>query len=82
MNIAYISHSKIPSRFANSVHVMKMCQAFSKNKHNVILYAKEGTELVDDDYLYYGVDKVFKIFKISQLKNKFISLIHYIYQLY
>jgi len=37
MKILYISKSIIPSRSANSIHVMKMCQAFSDNGHEVVL---------------------------------------------
>ena len=39
MNILYISNSIIPSRTANSIHVMKMCQAFADNGHEVTLLA-------------------------------------------
>ena len=39
MKILYISNSVIPSRKANSIHVMKMCQAFADNGHKVILLA-------------------------------------------
>lgn len=42
MNIAYISNSFIPSRTANSIHVMKMCQAFSNNGHNVTLFVPDA----------------------------------------
>ena len=68
MKILYISKSIIPSRSANSIHVMKMCQAFSDNGHEVVLlmphlnqnYVKD----VDDIYKFYGVKKNFKIKKI------------------
>ena len=39
MKILYISKSIIPSRTANSIHVMKMCQAFADNGHEVVLLA-------------------------------------------
>lgn len=35
MKIDYLSQSTIPSRAANSLHVMKMCHAFAANGHNV-----------------------------------------------
>jgi hypothetical protein len=41
MNILYISKSIIPSRSANSIHVMKMCQAFADNGHEVVLLAPD-----------------------------------------
>ena len=63
MKILYVSNSKIPSRTANSIHVMKMCQAFSINGHNVILLApdikKNNEKNVVDIYEFYGVKKNF-----------------------
>jgi len=66
MQIAYMSNSVIPSRFANSIHVMKMCQAFANNGHKVTLYSYAGKEKVKDDYENYGVEKCFKIKKSSR----------------
>ena len=64
MKILYISKSIIPSRAANSIHVMKMCQAFADNGHDVILLApdiKNKFETgVQDLYDYYGVKKKFQ----------------------
>lgn len=68
MKIVYISNSIIPSRTANSIHVMKMCQAFADNGHEVVLLApgrnKEYENNIDDIYDYYGVCKNFKIKKL------------------
>ena len=67
MNILYISNSIIPSRTANSIHVMKMCQAFADNGHKVILLApdkKNKNKKEVDVYEYYGVKKNFIIKKL------------------
>jgi len=68
MEILYISNSIIPSRTANSIHVMKMCQAFAANGHEVTLLApdrrKKYEKNVHDIYDYYGVKKNFKIKKL------------------
>ena len=68
MRILYISKSIIPSRAANSIHVMKMCQAFSDNGHEVVLLAPDQKnqyeKAVDDIYDYYGVKKNFVIKKL------------------
>jgi len=65
MKLVYISNSIIPSRTANSIHVMKMCQAFAKNGHEVILIAPDfqtGREKgVGDPFSFYGVIDNFKI---------------------
>ena len=68
MKILYISKSIIPSRTANSIHVMKMCQAFAENGNEVVLLApnlKDKYEPgVNDIYQYYGVKKNFEIKKL------------------
>jgi len=75
MKIYYLSGSVIPSRFANSVHVMKMCQAFAKNGQNVRLFAISPINNDNDDnidvYKNYGVDRCFSLsaIKRSQLKH-------------
>ena len=68
MKILYISKSVIPSRSANSIHVMKMCQALSDNGNKVVLLAPdikdEYEENVEDIYEFYGVRKNFEIKKL------------------
>lgn len=67
MKIIYISDATLPSRAANSVQVMKMCQAFSKAGNMVDLIARRGreTEFFDGTtYEYYGVEPCFGIKKI------------------
>lgn len=81
MKIVYISNSVIPSRTANSIHVMKMCQAFSENGHEVVLLApnreKEYEKGVDDIFEYYGVKSSFQIIKLAYINVKFIRNIVY-----
>ncbi|SDF72940.1 glycosyltransferase family 4 protein [Sporolituus thermophilus] len=62
MNIVYVSNSIIPSKYANSIHVMKMCNAFSQNSHNVFLLARRGSWLNTRDlHKRYGVTNIFPI---------------------
>jgi glycosyltransferase involved in cell wall biosynthesis len=37
MKILYLSDSYIPSKAANSVHIIKMCEAFAENNHQVVM---------------------------------------------
>jgi glycosyltransferase involved in cell wall biosynthesis len=83
MKIVYISRSIIPSRTANSVHVMRMCQALAKLGHEVTLLAPWTKKLeekgVEDLFAYYGVDPVFTVKKlyspnIKYLKKRIYSL--------
>lgn len=63
MKIVYVSTASIPSKTANSIHVMKMCQAIAKNGHDVLLVAPmlPGNRVECDVYSYYGVENCFKV---------------------
>lgn len=73
MNIYYISNSVIPSNTANSVHVMKMCQGFSRSNKNVTLYAIKGSEDEEGIYKKYGVENKFKLKRINKPQMKLIG---------
>jgi len=83
MKIVYISRSIIPSRTANSIHVMRMCSAFASLGHEVILLAPWTKKLEEKDieniFEYYGVVENFKLNKlfspnIKYLKKRIYSL--------
>ncbi|UOE93870.1 glycosyltransferase [Alkalihalobacillus sp. LMS39] len=77
MKIVYISNAIIPSRTANSLHIMKMCEAFAKNGNEVILIAPcyENTETgVKNIFEYYDVEEKFKIKKFSLPKYRYAFL--------
>ncbi|MGH9341114.1 MAG: glycosyltransferase family 4 protein [Acidobacteriota bacterium] len=62
MRIAYISASVIPSTAANSVHVMKMCQALAALDHDVALHAWKGRSNGGEDaFERYGIDASFEL---------------------
>lgn len=66
MKIVYISSSTIPSQAANSIHVMKMCQAFSRNGHQVTLIAKQGEQCDWSEIKQgYGIDFHFSCERIA-----------------
>lgn len=68
MRIVYLSSSIIPSRTANSIHVMKMSRSFAKLGHEVFLTApdvqKGIEEGVGDVYQFYGVERTFQLLKV------------------
>lgn len=69
MKTTYLSSSTVPSRTANSIHVMKMCQAFAKNGHEVKLIATDGkAQSGTDIWLEYGVEQCFKVEFINRPK--------------
>lgn len=62
MKLVYLSESQVPSRQANSVHVMRMCEAFSEICETVVLFAKISDPLRGQDLSdYYGVKKTFQV---------------------
>ncbi|WP_275462247.1 glycosyltransferase family 4 protein [Streptomyces noursei] len=65
MRIAYLHGGSMPSTFANGVHVMRMCDAFSAAGHDVTLYSLPGPQLAADPYAYYGVRHRFPIRLVS-----------------
>lgn len=74
MKIIYIAESIIPSQTANSIHVMKMCQAFASNGYEVVLAVPDRTDKnisTDDVYDFYGVKKCFRMIKLPFFGGKF-----------
>lgn len=77
MNIIFLSDSTVPSKLANSIQIMKMCQAFKNNKNNIKLIATKGyMKDITDDYLYYDIKNKFEIIKIEY--NKINRIKYYI----
>ncbi len=73
MKIVYIAASPVPSGAANSVHVMKMCQALIRAGHDVCLIAPEYNRAEDmalegDIYARYGISEPFPIMRTPHLR--------------
>jgi len=65
MKIYYISGSKIPSKTANSIHVMKMAQAIARLGYDVTLFAKNNNTNSNinpiNNYEFYNVENIFSL---------------------
>ncbi|MFP9191279.1 glycosyltransferase family 4 protein [Natrialbaceae archaeon A-CW1-1] len=69
MKLAYLADSIIPSHAANSIHVMKMCQAFAAHGNDVTLVVPDRSdreEDIEDIFTYYGVDPSFEVVKLAR----------------
>ncbi|MGB5919236.1 glycosyltransferase family 4 protein [Arcobacter sp.] len=77
MKIVYVSRSIIPSRTANSINVMRMCEAFASLGHEVTLLAPWTKKLeekgIDDYFNYYGVSKNFELKKLYSPNIKYLK---------
>ena len=58
MKICYLSNSAIPSNYASSIQIVKMCEAFSQLGNDVVLITRSLNQN--------------KIFKLYDIKSKFI----------
>ncbi len=82
MKIIYISDSILPSKTANSVHVMNMCNSLAEIGHKVLFIAVSTKQLelknVDNIFSFYGIKKTFNLKIISALhfKNKILNAIY------
>lgn len=81
MKLYYISGSTIPSNRANSVHVMKMCQALARLDEwdDVTLFGRKGKNHVDISQSY-GVEEIFDLELISTLPVPVIGGMQRIYK--
>lgn len=64
MKLAYLAHTPIPSNIASSIHVMRMCQAFSNVGHDVTLVCpkfRSRPSKACDPFNFYGVNQNFQI---------------------
>jgi glycosyltransferase involved in cell wall biosynthesis len=72
MKIVYLSHSRVPSRTANSLAVMKMCEAFAQNGHDVTLFVPRHSRAepgVKDSFSFYGVARCFDLKRFPRKKR-------------
>ena len=69
MKLIYFSNSELFSKKANSIQVMKMCEAFAVCFDEVVLYAYSENGLIESVYDFYDVKDNFSI-KIYPLKKK------------
>lgn len=72
MKILYISTARIPSKTANSVHIIKMCQAFGNIYDEVHLVGIKNKEVEENIFDYYNVKKNFEIHYLEESTFKYL----------
>ena len=82
MNLIYLSSSTLFSKSANSLHVMKMANSFSKELDKVTLFVRD-IQGESSPYKYYDVENKFDIVNLKVNKfNKIAPIIYTIKVLY
>ena len=69
MKLVYIANTGIPSDWAHSVQIMKMCEAFAENGAEVELVVAGGRNGNDksNPFSFYNVKPIFKIVRVPSL---------------
>ncbi|WP_078118078.1 glycosyltransferase family 4 protein [Thiosocius teredinicola] len=70
-DIVYVSNATIPSRTANSIHVVKMCEALARRGRAVeLIYPNAGTEkdCLHNVFEFYGASENFRLTHIARPK--------------
>ena len=74
MRVVYLAGygSNFPSRDANSIHIMRMCEAIAKLGHEVFLIVSSRKKSEDEIFEHYGIEKSFrlKIVRVPFIKGK------------
>ena len=67
MRICYLANSAIPSTNASAIQIVKMCESFSEQNHQVLLITTNASDKKVFDF--YNVDSKFDIIKLKQFKT-------------
>ena len=78
MKIHYLATSNIPSKTANSLQIVKMCEAFSLIGNNINLIVPNLLCLNKSIYNYYDLKRKIKVHKVGK-KIKFINGINHFF---
>lgn len=61
MKLAYVANARIPTEKAHGLQIMKMCEQFAKRADAELVVPRRLNPIKDDPFIYYGVNKGFKI---------------------
>ncbi len=67
MKFIYVANSRIPTERAHGLQIMKMCGQFAKNSDVELILPRRFNPIKDDPFVYYGVNKNFKIIRLPVL---------------
>ena len=81
MKICYLSNNDMPSKMANSIQTVKMCEAFSKNEHEVLLICPNSQKFQASVFNFYDVKKKFKIKKLKRYKRFPLGIKYYLFSI-
>jgi len=84
LKIVYLAGSIIPSKTANSLHIMKMCEALGRENvvELVTMRSSKEIDINDSIHHFYNIDNKFKIIKIPFNENRKGKWIEYYFRIF
>ena len=79
MRICYLSNNDMPSKMANSIQTIKMCEAFTKNYNNVLLICPNSHKIKTSVFKFYDVKKKFSIIRLKRYVKFPLGLKYYLF---
>lgn len=81
MKICYLSNNDMPSKMANSIQTIKMCEAFAQNGNDVLLICPNSEKIKNTIYKYYDVKTKFNFLKLKRYKKFPLGFYYYLFSL-
>ena len=81
MRICYLSNSAIPSTVASSIQIVKMCEAFSELKNDVLLITTNVKKKNIDPFKYYNVKNKFNLKRIKNYTEFPLGIKYYLFSI-
>ncbi len=69
MRVCYLSNNDMPSKMANSIQTIKMCEALVENGNDVLLISPNSEKIKDSIFEYYNVKTKFNFIKLKRYKK-------------
>jgi glycosyltransferase involved in cell wall biosynthesis len=76
LSLLYITSSEVPSGTANSIHCMRMAEAFIQNNVQLTMLARTAIGYTESDHLFYGSVPEIEIIKFVWPKHRLGGLVY------
>ena len=78
MKICYLTNSAVPSNYASSIQIVKMCEAFSK-LGNIVTLISRGDNKNKSIFEYYDIKTKFNIKILKNFKTFPLGIRYYLF---
>ena len=82
MKICYLSNSAIPSAVASSIQIVKMCEAFSELKNEVLLITTNVKKKDVNMFQYYDVKNKFSVKRLKSFTEFPLGIKYYLFSVF